>query len=212
MTHEKNILISAQELYLAVCKKIKGGHDSIDAFKGYFEALDLLYSEPKLGDFVPTNKKGEVMVKKNISAIEEFNGKEVILKHQYGISDSKDLYLNTESSGRLEIEDGWIYLYDKGKSGKYFKKAFQRSRIDKIGYRIFWIAPIEYQSALDRVIWKGWEVKQRGSYKTLQRIDEVIAECYNDSTKWDWYGVESYEKLITSGVKLERITKEITKT
>ena len=163
MTHEKNILISAQELYLAVCKKIKGGHDSIDAFKGYFEALDLLYSEPKLGDFVPTNEKGEVMEEPLIP-------------------------------GNSVVEEISIEKYPER------LKA--------------------YQSALDRRLWEGWEVGNRqadingeGFYLKYEGND-VFAFWTIDNQEFELamgggYNImETYNELITSGVKLERIQRK----
>ena len=102
-----------------------------------------LKSPPKLGDFIPTNEKGEVMEKP--------------IQHSTGEFDT------------IEV--------------------------------------MEWDKAVNRVIWKGWEVEQRPGYSTLQKISDKItmAECYDASTEWAWYGWASYDKLITSGVKLERI-------
>ena len=140
MTHEKNMkyLLSTQELYLEVCKKIKGNADSIKAYEGYFEALDLLYQQPKLGDFVATNEDGEVMEK------------------------PRD-------------EDG-----EPGKK-------------------------MQYQSALDRVIWKGWHIGKHGW--VVNEFGDSIglvkdSKFVIDSDK------TTYEKLINSGVKLERIQRK----
>lgn len=122
-----------------------------------------LKSQPKLGDFVPTNEKGEVMDKPP-RYDDWYSGKPIVSaegKHDY-----------------------WLNLYK------------------------------EYQSALDRVIWNGWEVRQETGYCILIMIGNKksggqISECYTDSKEWDWYGIKTYEKLIsTSGVKLDRIEKK----
>ena len=113
MTHEKNMkyLKSAQELYLEVCKKIKGNVDSIKAYEGYFEALDLLYQQPMLGDFVATNEDGEVMEK------------------------PETLYISTAQPPSEH-------------------ESFQHDKKGK-----------EYQKALDRLLWEGWEVTGSMKFK-----------------------------------------------
>lgn len=60
----------------------------------------------------------------------------------------------------------------------------------------------EYQSALDRILWKGWEVK-RSVYLNGERYDCVGRE--KDSFCFIY---NTYESLITSGVKLERIQRK----
>ena len=145
MTHEKNMID-----YLDWIED--QGTNPLWLLDKILGQRNFLKSQPKLGDFIPTNKKGEVM--------------------------------------------------EKPKGGPHGQsKSVQLNHYNRVE---------QYQSALDRVIWKGWEVEQRKGYSTLQKISDKIpmAECYDDSTEWDWYGWESYESLITSGVKLERIEKK----
>lgn len=120
-------------------------------------------SQPKLGDFVPTNEDGEVMEKP------EFN------------VDVRDYEINT----------------DKG-NNDYLDEMNKQSNDHEM-----------YRQALDRVIWKGWEVEELvGYYVLVDKSRTEIAECYTDKKKWTWYDKNTYEKLIDSGVKLERIIKK----
>ncbi len=168
MTHEKNMkyLKSAQELYLEVCKKIKGNVDSIKAYEGYFEALDLLYQQPMLGDFVATNEDGEVMEKP------EFN------------VDVRDYEVDT----------------DKG-NNEYLNEMNKQSNDHEL-----------YRQALSRVLWKGWKVES-----VLQGHTNVMKSEDIENGKAMWLSftsdgifgkLKTYEQLITSGVKLERIQKK----
>ena len=56
----------------------------------------------------------------------------------------------------------------------------------------------DYLKAMDSVIISGFKIKQRPGYKTLQKIGEDIpmAECYDDSTEWDWYEHKTIEDFI----------------
>lgn len=113
------------------------------------EKRDFLKSPPKLGDFVPTNKKGEVMEKPSVIA-------------SFGL--------------------------------------------------------FEYQQALDRVIWKGWELVKgmdaemhpEGRWLTNgdHYSDRIAAYSTRSKSLQFKDGATTYEQLITSGVKLERIEKK----
>ena len=152
-------LISAQELYLEVCKKIKGNADPIKAYEGYFEALDLLYQQPKLGDFVATNEDREVM--------------------EYPKRKSLDGMSDDLAECAIEEHEG---------------------------------LEIEYFEAKEKVIWKEWEwIKYSDTHSMydLKHKDcsKVIA-TRNRGVIVFHYSNKTYEQLITSGVKLERIQKK----
>ena len=111
---------------------------------------NFLKSTPKLGDFVPTNKDGEVYDPKVVAS---YN-----LDHNMG-------------SG----------IQDKFRT--------------------------EYQSALDRVIWKGWKFCfQYIGYESYSNGDKEIG--FRDGSPIKESGYSTYENLITSGVKLERIQRK----
>ena len=143
MTHEKNMIDYLDEIEhdTTICEA--------SGFNLIMDKKDFLKSPPKLGDFIPTNEKGEVMVK------------------PIGF----DLYRETLESG-----------------SKYDSKA------DVI------IKCEQFQSALDRVLWKGWEVN--GDHVTQIINGKQLISKYDNC--WD----ESYEQLITSGIKLERIQRK----
>lgn len=123
---------------------------------------DFLKSTPKLGDFVPTNEKGEVMEK----------------------PDKFDDWL------KEPIRNGHFPL------GVNCEK---------------------FQQALDRVIWKGWEVVEgetkyhlkkpnEGSRSLLAYVNKTHPKAFELLN--EILGNKTYEQLITSGVKLERIEKK----
>ena len=165
MTHEKNMI------------------DYLDWIKGVFldkqTTLDKIYekgdfnkSQPKLGDFVPTNEKGEVMEEPE------------------------------ESHYKYTIKD---------------EHQFSQPRIDR---KEFNKAKEQYQEALDRRLWKGWEVGNRqadingeGFYLKYEGND-VFAFWTIDNQEFELamgggYNImETYNELITSGVKLERIQRK----
>ena len=101
---------------------------------------DFLKSQPKLGDFVPTNEKGESMEKP--------------------------------------------------------------SEIASFGQ-------FEYQSALDRVLWKGWEYypERKELYLNNKRMGYFTYLKVLVSPKGN-KEFRTYEQLITSGIKLERIQRK----
>ena len=143
MTHELNMIDYLDEIEkLSIDKKV--------SLYRIFKHKRFLKSPPKLGDFVPCTKDGEVMEKsKLIGGMRE------------GIDD----------------------VYQK-----------------------------DYQSALDRVLWKGWEwikYSDTASMYDLKHKDcsKVIANKNRGVTMFH-YTDTTYEQLITSGVKLERIQKK----
>ena len=70
----------------------------------------------------------------------------------------------------------------------------------------------EYQSALDRILWKGW--KWRKYSDTESMYDLKHKDCSKDIAHKNrgvitfHYSDTTYNELITSGVKLERIQKK----
>ena len=60
----------------------------------------------------------------------------------------------------------------------------------------------EYQSALDRRLWKGWEIKEHPEYGKMLYDGE---HYYADGALFN--KGDTYDELITSGVELERIQK-----
>lgn len=68
----------------------------------------------------------------------------------------------------------------------------------------------QYESALDRVLWKKWEYVdeiQKGTHRILFRaewMDFNSSEIQLCSTK----RIHTYDDLITSGIKLERIERK----
>lgn len=154
MKHELNMkyLLSARELYFEVCNDIENGYDAIESYERYFDALDLLYQEPKLGHFVATNKKGEVMERPKMET--------------YG-------YVENSS-------------FDSDSSGWSFEG----------GEKAYGEAMDQYQSALDRRLWSGWEI-----------ANDLLFNRSTD-TYFDLTDFKSYNDLITSGVKLERIERK----
>ena len=133
MTHEKNMMdyqdfLQKKNLAMKPGDMLYGKSYCFDKANTHLAFLD---SEPKLGDFVPTNEKGEVMEK--LSKIASF--------------------------------------------GKF-----------------------EFQEAQSRVLWKGWRVKYNG---------DIDTKLINKDKGWLWISTyKSYDELITSGVKLERIQKK----
>ena len=122
-------------------------------YKKILEHRDLLKSPPKLGDFVPTNEKREVMD-----------------RHIGGM----------------------------------------REGIDDVKHK-------EYRMALDRVLWKGWEIVEGETKYHLKKPNEGSKSllAYVDKTKPKAFellneilGNKTYDELITSGVKLERIQRK----
>ncbi len=147
MTHEKNMID-----YL---DWIEGVFlDNQTARNNIFAHRDFLKSPPKLGDYVATNEKGEVMEKPEPPK-----------------SDSELIILN------------------------WHKEM------------------LNYNEALDRVLWKGWEVedsetRKMGKFKILCNDGETIAICKDKEWvfwKDKYHTADTYNDLITSGVKLERI-------
>ena len=154
MTHEKNMK-SARELYFEVCEEIRNGHDAIEAYEGYFEALDFLYQQPQIGDFVPTNEKGEVM-------------------------------------GRLPF-----------RLPRHKDKPPDKVTED---YRD------KYQQAQSRVLWQGWEWIKYSDTASMYALkhkscSKVIATKNRGGVIFH-HDNKTYNDLITSGVKLERIEKK----
>ena len=119
------------------------------------EQRGFLKSQPKLGDFVPTNDKGEVM--------------------------------------------------EKPEEGQIKKHIEPRSFLERYE---------EYQSALDRVLWKGCEIHQIGDtsgnlvWSSVSCNDETIATAFKDRPIKLEPKFKTYEQLITSGIKLERIKRK----
>lgn len=81
------------------------------------------------------------------------------------------------------------------------------------GKHKYWLSLYkEYQSALDRVLWKGWEwIKDNPNTSTYDLRTEFdkrsVAHKFNKNITF-YYSNTTYEKLITSGIKLERIEKK----
>lgn len=69
-----------------------------------------------------------------------------------------------------------------------------------------------YSEALDRVLWKGWEVESSAEGYTNIMKAEDIGKPRSTWLSFDssgiWGKCNTYEQLITSGVKLERIQRK----
>ena len=148
MTHEKNMMdyqsfLQKKNLAMRPGDMLYGKSYCFDKANVQY---DFLKSQPKLGDFVPTNEKGEVM------------------------EEPESL------KGYYECDLDWT------DSEKLARK--------------------EYQSALDRVLWKNWEVNDKG---ILKKGKGFIGAFIRDKFL---FAHKTYNELITSGVKLERIQKK----
>ena len=68
---------------------------------------------------------------------------------------------------------------------------------------------MQYQSALDRRLWDGWEIK-RGelSYPNEIAVLPDIQITYSNHIGERFFKHKTYESLINSGVKLERIQRK----
>ena len=153
MTYEKNMMD-----YVFWCKE-NNPHENgrlVDRTTWFMMTVenkaDFLKSPPKLGDFVPTNEKGEVMERP----------------------------------------------FDFGNWEKAHYPSAKRMRVHE-----------DYQSALDRRLWVGWEYypEKKELYLNNKRIgyfsySEVLVSINGNGE------FKSYEKLINSGVKLERIQRK----
>lgn len=157
MTHEKN-MIEYQDFLQKKNLAMKPG-DMLYGKSYCFDKAnvhkDFLKSQPKLGDFIPTNEEGEVM----------------------------------ESPSRWEAWEGGVLNLP----------LLTRCECEP------------YQEALDRRLWDGWEwikYNDTSSMYDLKHKDcsKVIAHKNKGAVTFH-YSDTTYELLITSGVKLERITK-----
>ena len=153
MTHEKNMI---DYLDFAESKDSDIGLDEKGNFNYeiFYDTImakkDFNKSQPKLGDFVPTNEDGEVMEKPDP---EDYQSYDTLL----------------EETNRI--------LY-KGLS-------------------------YAYQEALDRCLWKDWEIKE-GHLFSDNCCDYIGSYIDNEFR----FTKPTYEQLITSGVKLERKQKK----
>ena len=158
MTHEKNMI------------------DYLDWIEGVFldrkttlykiyKHRTFLKSPLKLGDFVPTNEKGEVMAKPTHDGFNRWTGR----PHS------------------IELHKDWVKLTQ------------------------------DYYAALDRVMWKGWEIVEgetkyhlkkpnEGSKSLLAYVNKTHPKAFELLN--EILGNKTYEQLITSGIKLERIQKK----
>ena len=67
----------------------------------------------------------------------------------------------------------------------------------------------EYQSALDRCLWKGWERDEQGNNIGVSNKSGDFIPYFIIEGKLELSRIHTtYEQLITSGVKLERIQKK----
>lgn len=149
MTHEKNMIE-----YLDKAEDECAWKFPTAELEKIFRKKNFLKSAPKLGDYVPTNEKGEVMEKP----------------------------------------------FDFGNWEKAHYPSEKRMKIHE-----------QFQEALDRVMWQGWEVKQslkKDHYILYHPSDPHIARCCDNKMEWIGDDSNTYEQLITSGVKLERIEKK----
>ena len=153
MTHEKN-MIEYQDFLQKKNLAMKPG-DMLYGKSYCFDKAnvhkDFLKSQPKLGDFIPTNEEGEVM--KEPTHPESDNGLKILNWH-------KDM--------------------------------------------------LDYNEALDRVLWKGWEVSHNSNFSISIINKEMQLISFHSITNRCRVGgneKSTYEQLITSGVKLERIIK-----
>ena len=157
MTHEKNMLdfvIEQKKILKKRAGKATNNSWRIQHSVDCEHQVIFLASAPKLGDFVPTNEKGEVMEEP----------------------------------------------FDFGNWKKAHYPSLKRMKIHE-----------QFQEALDRVMWKGWEVKQslkKDHYILYHPSDPHIARCCDNKMEWIGDDSNTYNELITSGVKLERIQKK----
>lgn len=187
MTHELNMMDFVIDLHNKAVESNKNnpGWDYTFEFETSIRHARFLDSPPLLGDFVATNEEGEVMEKPKST----FDGTHSVKQ----ISASID-----------------------------YKKQMK-----------------EFQSALDRVKWKGWEVEELTTYIDGTMPGYILTEPHNsdevyqnllmrawiewrikDGVLWlissnedkNGYIVQktfkTYDQLIISGVKLERIEKK----
>ncbi len=163
MTHELNMMDYLKWIKEETITVMNGGNLKPVFKKAYkynkiMNKMKFNDSQPKLGDFVPTNKKGEVMEKP---------------KH---LCQTNSCMCSQVTLAKYSMK----------------KKLFQ--------------------SALDRRLWVGWEIEGKSSLTITVIGRKMQSVSFNIISKQCIVGYDgrpdTYEKLITSGVKLERIQKK----
>jgi len=127
--------------------------------------------------FFPCAEDGKMLERVGLSDIKLLNNKIVNIRHQYGMPDVKDNYRRTESHGRLQVdEDGWAYLYKKGKKDNDYEKAFQLNKATTQGNLIYSIEDEGYQEAQKEVLFKHYMDYTNAFYltKMYDTIQDLI--------------------------------------
>ena len=121
-----------------------------------------------------------------------------------------------EASGFNLIMDKKNFLKSQPKLGDFVPTNEKGEPLEKPS-EIASFGQFEYQSALDRVLWKGWEVKWRKKIFAMQTPlldhskDGYIMLLIYKENRYTWNQIEifpTYNDLITSGIKLERIQRK----
>ena len=151
MTHEKNMIDYIDWIE-------DQGTNPLWVLDEIIGQRNFLKSPPKLGDFVPCTKDGEVM----------------------------------EKPGGFK---SYLYVKSTGKEINWESSEMVKCK--------------EYQSALDRVLWKGWEYdilskELKNGHVKIWWKDAMIG-IYNSVSGRTQIVNSNYNELITSGIKLERI-------
>ena len=150
---------------------------------------------------IKRDEEGRPVRRVNRSGIESMVGKIVAIDHYYGTPNERGFFPRKKSVGRLEVEDGWLYLYDKGKHGKDFHLALEIKPVDGEGKRIVSIEEVgvSYKETFEQLP------------KLKQRVEE-LADCLKYAiTGLEWWNSEYPEGSDPTDIdNLEKFKKALT--
>lgn len=124
----------------------------------------------------------------------------VAFNHQYvEITYTNSMGYTKKTTGKLEIERNWCYLYDDGKSGQDYNVAFP---IPNLSIRnIDLIYPIAFLTSARCLFWKHpTELSRDGTPRYIPNPNSNATYCFQDCIK-DYTPIWSKDELKKQNIK-----------